>query len=101
SQLSAIHLGFFMDEGPLVWDPDAKSASGDKGALSVDPSKMREASTKLMKIVATIKAKGHKKGAIELADKHVETGSKVPHELIKGRMLKHPSPSFVYAVDMP
>lgn len=101
SQLAAIHLGFFIDEGALIWNPEAKAANGDKGAFSVDFTKMKDASIKLMKVVATIKAKGDKAGAIALADQHVAETSKVPHAIIQERMLKYPSASFVYAIDFP
>lgn len=102
SQLAAIQIGFFMDEGAITWDPEAKAASGEKGAFTIDFEKMKEASIKLMKKVGTIKAKGDKKGAIELADKYVVADtSKVPHAIITERLLKHPQPNFVYAIDNP
>lgn len=101
SQLAAIHVGFFLEEGALKWDPEAAPSAGgaDKGAFTIDFAKMKDASVKLMKTVATIKAKGDKKGALELADKHVdEATSKVPFAQITERMLRYPSPNFVYAV---
>ena len=102
SQLAAIQIGFFMDEGAITWDPEAKAASGEKGAFTIDFAKMKDASIKLMKVVGTIKAKGDKKGAVELADKYVDPStSKVPHVLITERLLKHPQPNFVYAIDNP
>ncbi|NUP10838.1 MAG: hypothetical protein HOW73_32745 [Polyangiaceae bacterium] len=102
SQLAAIQIGFFMDEGAITWDPNAKTSSGEKGSFTINFDKMKDASIKLMKTVAAIKAKGDKAGAIALADKYVEKAtSKVPHDLITERLLKHPQPNFVYAIDFP
>ncbi|MBL8740602.1 MAG: hypothetical protein JNK04_05905, partial [Myxococcales bacterium] len=101
SQLAAIHIGFFMDRGALVWQPKAKAANGtDVGAFSVDFTKMRAASVDLMKLVATIKAKNDKDGALALANKYVEKGTIVPMDLITERALRFPQSSFVYALDL-
>ncbi len=99
SQLAAIHVGFFMDEKVLRWDPQATAANGkDKGAFSIDFSKIRPASEKLMKLVGSIKAKNDKVGALALADRYVEKGSIVPFAIITERALRYPQPNFVYAV---
>jgi hypothetical protein len=99
SQLSAIQLGFLMDEGAVVFDPEAVAANGkDKGAFRIDFAKMPAAVTKLMKEVAGIKARGDKKRALELAKKYVD-GTRVPQKLIEERVLRFAQPSFVYAVD--
>ncbi len=100
SQLSAIQLGFFMEEGALTWDPKAKAASGsDVGAFRVDFAKMKDASLKLMKTVGHIKAANDKAAALAL-DKHVDTQkAALPHAIITERMLKFPQPNFVYAID--
>jgi hypothetical protein len=99
SQLSAIQLGFLMDEGAVVFDPEALAANGkDKGAFRVDFAKMPAAVTKLMKEVAGIKARGDKRRALELAKKYVD-GTRVPQKLIEERVLRFAQPSFVYAVD--
>jgi len=99
SQLAAIQMGFLMDEGALIWDATAKSASGDDtGAFKVDFVKMGPAVDKLMKTVGAIKAKGDKAGALALAKKYVD-GPKVPQKAITERMLRFPQPSFVYAID--
>jgi hypothetical protein len=101
SQLAAIHIGFLMDRGALIWQPKAKAANGsDVGAFSVDFSKMRASSVELMKLVATIKAKNDKDGALQLANKYVEKGSIVPMELITERALRFPQSSFVYTLDL-
>lgn len=100
SQLSAIQIGFFMEQGAIVWDPKAKAANGtDVGAFRIDFSKMRDASIKLMKLVGHVKAANDKKTALEL-DKHVDVKkAAVPHALIAERMLKFPQPNFVYSID--
>ncbi len=100
SQLSAIQIGWFMEQGAIVWDPKAKAANGaDVGAFRIDFSKMREASFKLTKLVGHIKAANDKKTALEL-DKHVDTKkAALPHAAITDRMLAFPQPNFVYAVD--
>jgi len=101
SQLAAIHVGFLMDRGALIWQPKAKAANGsDLGAFSIDFTKMRAASVELMKNVATIKAKNDKDGALTLANKYVEKGSVVPMEIITERALRFPQASFVYALDL-
>lgn len=101
SQLAAVQIGFLLDEGAFTWDPNASTAAGsDKGAFSVDFTKIRDASIKMMKVVATIKAKGDKAGAIALADKYVDLAkSRVPHAIITQRMLRFPQPNFVYSVE--
>ena len=99
SQLAAIQVGFLMDEGALIWDAKAKSASGaDTGAYKVDFAKMGPAVDKLMKTVGGIKAKGDKAGALALAKKYVDS-DKVPQKVIAERLLRFPQPNFVYAID--
>ena len=100
SQLAAIQLGFLMDEGALTWDPSALAANGsDKGAFTIQWSKMVPAIDKLMKIVGGIKAKNDKAAAEELATKYVD-GKTVPQPTITDRELRFPKPSFVYAYDI-
>ncbi len=99
SQLAAIQIGFFMDEGAIVWDDKATAANGkDAGAFKIDFAKMADASVKMMKIVGGIKAKNDKQAALDLANKYVEKGSKVPHSVITERMLRFPQPNFVYSL---
>ncbi len=99
SQLSAIQIGFLLDEGALRWDPKATAANGkDAGAFVIVWDKIPKATEKLMKLVATIKAKNDDKAARALAAKYVE-GKVVPQAIIAERWLRLPSTSFVYAVD--
>ncbi|MFO0553238.1 MAG: hypothetical protein U0271_32935 [Polyangiaceae bacterium] len=100
SQLAAIQLGFFMDEGAITWKADRKAANGsDAGSFEIDFKKMRDACVKLMKTVGKIKAEGDKEGALKLANKYVEKGSNVPFSIIEERMRRFPQPNFVYAID--
>lgn len=100
SQLSAIQIGFLMDEGAIHWDDKAKAADGkDTGAFVVDFDKLPAATTKLMKLVGTIKAKNDKKGAEALAKKYVD-GKVVPQAVIAKRFLRFPKTSFVYSIHM-
>jgi hypothetical protein len=100
SQLSAIQVGFLMDEGALTFDPNLPAANGiDKGAFTIHYEKFPAAAEKLMKVVGLIKAKNDKAGAEALATKYVD-GNSVPQPLITERELRYPRQSFVYAVDM-
>jgi hypothetical protein len=100
SQLAAIQVGTFLDEGALTWDPNAKAANGtDTGAFTIHFEKMPAAVDKLMKIVGTLKAKGDRKGAEALAKKYTDPGV-VPHKEITERWLRNPKQSFVYALSL-
>jgi hypothetical protein len=100
AQLSAIQIGFLLDEGALRWDEKATAANGkDEGAFVIVWDKLPAATEKLMKAVATLKAKNDKKAALALADKYVD-GKTVPHAVVVERWRRLPSTSFVYAVDL-
>ena len=100
SQLAAVQIGYWLDEGALRWDPNATAANGtDKGAFSIDFDKMPAATEKLMKLVGTLKATADRPGGEELTKKYVE-GERVPHKVIQERVLRLPQPSFVYALEM-
>jgi hypothetical protein len=98
SQLSAIQVGFLMDEGAIRFDAEATAANGtDKGAFVLDFDKLPAAIDKLMRIVGAIKAKGDKAAAEELAKKYVD-GAVVPMALVTERLLRQPKVNFVYSV---
>ncbi len=100
SQLSAIHVGFLMDEGAIEWKADAMAANGtDKGAFVLHLDKLPAAIDKLMTLSAQIKSKGDKAGGEKLVKTYVDEG-KIPFELIAQRWLRHPKSSFVYALDL-
>ena len=101
SQLSAIQLGFLIEEGAVKFDASAMAANGvDKGALVVDMDKVPAAVEKLMKKVATIKATGDKAGAEALIQRYVDSEQFVPQKAITERMLRFPKASFVYSVEL-
>ncbi|MFI5302884.1 MAG: hypothetical protein ACHREM_32745, partial [Polyangiales bacterium] len=73
SQLSAIQIGFLMDEGAITFDPKAKAANGvDVGAFTIHLEKAPAAAEKLMKIVGEIKAKTARAAAESLTHKYVD-----------------------------
>jgi hypothetical protein len=100
SQLSAIQVGFLMDEGVITFDANAPAASGkDKGAFTIHYEKFPAAAEKLMKVVGLVKAKADKAGAEALTKRYVD-GPAVPQAIITERELRYPRQSFVYAIDM-
>jgi hypothetical protein len=100
SQLSAIQVGFLMDEGVLTFDPNLPAANGlDKGAFTIAYEKFPAAAEKLMKMVGLVKAKADKEGGEALAKKYVD-GNVVPQPIITERELRYPRQSFVYALDI-
>ncbi len=100
AQLSAIQIGFFLDEGALRWDAKATAANGkDQGAFVIVWDKVPSTAEKLMRVVATLKAKNDKKAAVGLTSKYVD-GKTVPHATVVERWRRLPSTSFVYAVDL-
>jgi hypothetical protein len=98
SQLSAIQVGFLMDEGALAWDEKAAAADGTRGAFSLRWEKLPAAFEKLMKTVARIKAKNDKAGADALIAKYVD-GTVVPQKTIAERILRYPQTTYAYAID--
>ncbi|MDQ7088946.1 MAG: hypothetical protein Q9Q13_14310 [Acidobacteriota bacterium] len=99
SQLAAIQVGFFLDQGALGFDLRAPAANGsDRGAFTVDFDKLPRAVEGLMLRVGRIKAGGDRAAAEKLVALYVD-GDRLPLELIAERILRHPKASFVYAVD--
>lgn len=99
-QLAAIQVGFLMEQGALLWDPEALAANGeDRGAFRVDHERMAEASEALMKLVAGIKARGDRAAAEALAARYVD-GQVVPHAVISERYARQPNAGMVYSVRM-
>src|SRR5581483_3047834 len=78
AQLAAIQVGFLLDEGALGFDATASAANGtDRGAFTMHLEKLPPAFDKLMKVVATLKARNDKAAADALVAKYVE-GTIVP-----------------------
>jgi hypothetical protein len=100
SQLSAIQVGFLLDEGAITFDEKAPAANGsDTGAFAFQFDKMPAAVDKLMKIVGLVKATGNRAMADKLVAKYVD-GPRVPQKIITDRELRFPKQSFVYSVDL-
>jgi hypothetical protein len=97
SQLSAIQVGFLLDEGAITFDANAAATDGNPGALTLHFEKMPAAIEKLMKVVGQIKATNDRAGANALVAKYVD-GPRVPQKLITDRELKYPKQSLVYSV---
>jgi len=100
SQLAAIQVGFLLEDGALVFDPDGAAANGsDRGAFHINFERMPAAIDRMIELVGGIKARGDRESAEALAEKMVD-GDVVPQELITERMLRQPKASFVYSVDL-
>lgn len=98
SNVSAIQIGYLMDQGALVWDASAKAQNGkDQGAFVIKFDKLVPAIDAMMATVGGLKARGDRAGANALAAKYVD-GPTVPHAIIAERFLRHPKASFVFAV---
>jgi hypothetical protein len=99
AQLAAIQVGFLLDDGALAFDAATPAANGqDRGAFSVKFDKLPAGFERLMKAVATLKAKNDKAAADALVAKYVD-GPVVPQALVTERELRFPQTSYVYAVD--
>lgn len=100
SQLSAIQIGFLMDEGAIGFDPAAPAANGtDVGAFSIDYAAMPAAVERLMRLVMEIKSTGDRARAEELATRYVD-GDRVPQQLVVDRSQRFPAATMVYAFDL-
>lgn len=98
SQLSAVQIGFLMDEGIVSFDAGARAANGtDTGAFEVKLDALPAAAEKLMQRVGSIKAKNDRAAAEELTKRYVD-GTVVPMKTIEARFLRFPKNSFVYAI---
>ena len=99
SQVSAIHVGFLMDERAISFEAKATAANGkDLGAFALHLDKWERATEKLMKQVGRIKARNDKRGAEKLIEKYVNDEKKIHQALISERVLRHPKATFVYAL---
>jgi hypothetical protein len=99
AQLSAIQVGFLMDEGAIAFDAAAPAADGSAhGAFTVRFDKLAPAFEKLMKTVLGVKARNDKAGADALVAKYVD-GPVVPQKLVAERVLRYPQTTYVYSVD--
>lgn len=101
SQLAAIQVGFLLEEKALIFDPEAPAANGtDRGAYRLDFAALPAAIDRLMAAVGGIKSRQDRAAAEALAGKYVD-GLPEHHQRITERCLRHPQPTFVYAVEVP
>jgi hypothetical protein len=101
SQLSAIQVGFLMDEGVVTWNAGDKAQNGkDQGCFTVKLEAFPAATKKLMGIVAKIKGSGDKKGAEALVAKYVDAPGAYAdlRKTVSERWLREPKATFVYSI---
>jgi hypothetical protein len=91
SQLAAVQIGFFSEEGALTFKD---------GKFDINYEKLPAAVEKLMKRVGQIKAKGDAKAGQELVDRFVKgKGRDQVHQAhIAKELLRWPKATFVYSV---
>ena len=102
SQLSAIQVGMLMDDGGLVWKPDAQAANAaDVGCFDIDWDLFSPAVVEMSKRVLGAKSRNDKPAAEAMVARFVD-GSEAPStklfEVVTERYLRSPSPSYVYAI---
>ena len=103
SQLAAIQLGWFMNDGAIAWKADATAANEkDKGCISVDFAKLPVSVKALMTEVAQIKATGNKARAEKLVKDYVDVVGEKKNvlEVITERVTRAPKQSFVYSIKL-
>ena len=97
-QLAGIQLGMMLEDGAVVFDPEAMAANGkDKGAFILNMEKMPACVERIMTEITKIKATGNKDALVALQQKHIN-GTAIPFALISERMLRIPKTSFVYSI---
>jgi hypothetical protein len=103
SALSAIQVGFLLQEGALAWRANETAANGrDLGCVAIDFAKMPVAVEKLERVSLGVKARGDVALAKKLvADYVAPTGRYVGVlQTITERVLRAPSATFLYSVRM-
>lgn len=102
SQLSAIQMGNFFNQGVLTWRADQRAANGkDKGCFDVDLTRWKDVTEKLEARVLHIKAAGDAQNAGALTAEFVEAKDDwaKARDIIRERYLRSPRASFVYAIE--
>src|SRR6185369_6700533 len=97
SHLSAIQVGYLLDEGALVYRAGEKAANGaDQGCLSMKAEAMAGATQKLIGVVAKIKGSGDKAGAEALVAKYVDAPGAFAdlRKTMSERWMRQPKQSF-------
>lgn len=101
SQLAAMQVGTFLEEGGLEWHADATAANGtDAGCIEVNFEKLPAAIEALETTVLKIKASGDRKTAEALKARFVDAEDEYAQirQTITQRGLRSPKASFVYSV---
>lgn len=101
SQLSAIQVGFLVDEGVMVWNASEKAANGtDTGCFSIKFDTFPAASKKLLGVVARSKSRGDKAAAEALVAKYVDGPGPFADlkKTMTERWQREPKASFVYSI---
>jgi hypothetical protein len=101
SALSAIQVGFLLQEGALAWRANETAANGrDPGCFALDFAKLPAAVEKLERISLGVKARGDVALAKRLvADYVAPTGRYAGvFQTVTERVLRHPTATFLYAV---
>ena len=101
SQLAAIQLGTFIENGAVVFDAGAEAANGnDRGCFHVVTAKLQPVIESLERRVLHIKGAGDKGDAELLKARYVDdTGTfRDLRGVITGRWLRVPKNSYVYSV---
>jgi hypothetical protein len=97
SQLSAIQIGYLLEQGALSYDPNRPAANGrDTGSFAVDYARLPAASEGLMRELVRILASQDRAAAEALSQRYVD-GQVVPHATIVERHRRFPRQSFVYS----
>ncbi len=101
SQLAAMQIGAFLDEGGLSWNADALAANGrDQGCIEVNFDDLAASIESFETTVLKIKASGDRKTAENLQAKYVDADDAFAQikNTIAERWLRSPKASFVYSV---
>jgi len=101
SQLSAIQLGYLMDERAIRWNPEQLAANGtDRGCFAVRLKTMTSAVADLESLVLGIKARGLADRAEALRSEYVADSERQElFSTIEERWLRAPKATFVYALE--
>jgi hypothetical protein len=101
SALSAIQIGYLLEQGALSFRPEALASNGkDRGCLEIHFDRMPAAVTALETHVLGIKARGDADGARALEARYVraEGGLATVFGTITERVRRDPTATFLYSV---
>lgn len=99
SQLAAVQVGFFADQGAMAWHADETAANGeDQGCWSIDTAALSAAIDALNTRVLGIKARGDKAAAQELLAPYTDPAD-ARWTLVQERFGREPLASYVYRIE--